>query len=123
MMKEAEMHRLISDLSRRAALFFALALAVFCLGGGRAGAESADGMLRVKLTRLGAPSTVTLSANCDLIADTTGAVLPARGAVSAAVPAGGMKMIALLPKGERSADRDGIACLGGSELWKTPDER
>ena len=82
------MHRLISDLSRRAALFFALALAVFCLGGGRAGAESADGMLRVKLTRLGAPSTVTLSANCDLIADTTGAVLPAGNALTASASDG-----------------------------------
>ena len=61
--------------------------------------------------------------DADALDRETGAVLPARGAVSAAVPAGGMKMIALLPKGERSADRDGIACLGGSELWKTPDER
>ena len=74
------MRRLIMKTIGYATLLAVLAL---CPWIPSARAESLDGMLRVKLTRLGSPSTVTLSADCDLVADATGHVLPAGNALTA----------------------------------------
>ncbi len=82
------MRRLIAKLSGCATLTAALVLLTLCLWAPRSLAEGVDGMLRVKLTRLGAPSTVTLSADCDLVADTTGSVLPAGNALTASASGG-----------------------------------
>ena len=82
------MHRLISKSIRIAALFAVLILLTLGQSARDARAESLDGMLRVKLTRLGSPSTVTLSADCDLVTDTTGSVLPAGNALTASASNG-----------------------------------
>lgn len=82
------MRRLISKFHGRAALMAALVLTALCLAWPGARAESADGMLRVKLTRLGAPSTITLSADCDLVADVSGSVLHAGNALTASASEG-----------------------------------
>ena len=82
------MHRLISKSIRIAALFAVLILLTLGQSARDARAESLDGMLRVKLTRLGSPSTVTLSADCDLVTDTAGSVLPAGNALTASASNG-----------------------------------
>lgn len=79
------MQRLASKITGCAALLVALILFTLCPW---TRAETLDGMLRVKLTRLGSPSTVTLSADCDLVADASGKVLTAGNALTASATDG-----------------------------------
>ncbi len=53
----------------------------------------------------------------------SGGRVPVRGDVSVTVPARGLKMIALVPRGETPVDRNGITRCGETEIWKTPDIR
>ena len=65
-----------------------VAALLLCCAPALASSAGSDGMLRVKLTRLGAPSTITFTADCDLRPDEGGDAIPAGNAVTASATDG-----------------------------------
>ena len=84
-----------------------VALALFILSLTPALAE-ADGMLRVKLSRLGAPSAITMRADCDYVLDADATVRVSAGADMTVTASGGRLT---LSAGSRRVDLGSAACL------------